>query len=90
MQILEDLLALFLCLDEASMGLNPNGQCSLLTALLTLQPVGLCFFSQWDLLATGKRQFQTFRLKGAHHLSRPNAPNHTQSLSHSSEIIGHM
>lgn len=55
MQILEDLLALFLCLDEASMGLNPNGLCSLLTALLTLQPVGLCFFSPMGFVGNRKK-----------------------------------
>lgn len=84
--MLEDLLALFLCLDEAYMGFNPNGQCSLLTGLVTLWLLYVFFPMGFvgnrkktvpNLHIQKYRLTRAFRLKGAHHLSRPNAPNDT-------------
>lgn len=101
MQILEDLLALFSCLDEAYMGFNPNGQCSLLTGSVTSWPVGLCF-SQWDLLTTGKRQIQTCTFKSIDWLEplgwrelttlveQTHQMSQTRSPSRGSEGSGHM
>lgn len=91
MQILEDLLALFSCLDEASMGFNPNGHSSSLTGSVTLWPVGLCFFPV-GFVDDGKktvpnlhiqkyRSTRAFRLTGAHHLSRANTPNEPNPIT---------